>query len=157
MQKPGCFPPRTPGAPGLGQSLCSGTEHRALGKESLFWKGSVALRGPLCPGCCMIHLGLMLLEPPQESVRRVPAWGSETEQTRRAPDLGGGLGLPGQELYARHYQLRCPFLGNSLVVQWLGLGPSTAGGRASISVWGIKILHAVMCSQKQNCCPLVND
>ena len=92
MQKPGCFPPRTPGAPGLGQSLCSGTEHRALGKESLFWKGSVALRGPLCPGCCMIPLGLMLLEPPQESVRRVPAWGSETEQTRRAPDLGGGLG-----------------------------------------------------------------
>ena len=38
-----------------------------------------------------LHLGLKLLEPPQESVRRVLAWGSETEQTR-APDLGGRLG-----------------------------------------------------------------
>lgn len=90
MQKPGCFPQGPLGPLGW-VSLCSGTEHRALGKESLFWKGSVTLRGPLRPGCCLIHLGLMLSEPPQESVWGVPAWGSETEQSR-APDLGGGLG-----------------------------------------------------------------
>ena len=39
--------------------------------------------------------------------------------------------------------------GNSLVVQWLGLRASTAGGTGSIPGWGNKILQAAWCSQKK--------
>ena len=38
---------------------------------------------------------------------------------------------------------------NSLVVQWLGLCASTAGGPGLISGWGTKILQAVRCGQKK--------
>ena len=36
--------------------------------------------------------------------------------------------------------------GNSLVVQWLELHASTAGGMGSVPGWGAKILHAIWCS-----------
>ena len=36
----------------------------------------------------------------------------------------------------------------SLVVQWLGLCTSTAGGTGSIPGWGTKILHASLGGQK---------
>ena len=39
--------------------------------------------------------------------------------------------------------------GNSLVVQWLGLGALTARGLGWIPGWGIKILQAVRCGQKK--------
>ena len=35
------------------------------------------------------------------------------------------------------------FVGTSLVVQWLGLHASTAGGQGSIPGWGTKIPHAL--------------
>ena len=38
--------------------------------------------------------------------------------------------------------------GISLVVQWLRLRASTAGGKGSIPGWGTKIPHAVQRSQK---------
>ena len=38
--------------------------------------------------------------------------------------------------------------GTSLVVQWLRLGASNAGGMGSIPAWGTKIPHAMQCSQK---------
>ena len=40
-------------------------------------------------------------------------------------------------------------LGNSLVVQWLGLCASTAGGASSIPGQGTKILQTVWCGQKK--------
>ena len=39
--------------------------------------------------------------------------------------------------------------GTSLVVQWLGLGTSTAGGTGSIPDWRSNILHDKQCSQKK--------
>ena len=39
------------------------------------------------------------------------------------------------------------FLGNSLAVQWLGLGPLTARGPGSIPGRGTKILQATQCGQ----------
>ena len=39
--------------------------------------------------------------------------------------------------------------GKSLVVQWLGLHTSAAGGTGSISGQGTKIPHALRCSQKK--------
>ena len=39
--------------------------------------------------------------------------------------------------------------GTSLVVQWLGLRVSTAGGLGSIPGWGTKILQATQCGQKK--------
>ena len=39
--------------------------------------------------------------------------------------------------------------GNSLVVQWLGLGALTARGPGSIPSWGVKILQAVRLGQKK--------
>ena len=42
------------------------------------------------------------------------------------------------------------FLGNSLVVQWLGLLASTAGSTGSIPGQGTKIPHAARRSQKEN-------
>ena len=39
-------------------------------------------------------------------------------------------------------------LGNSLVIQWLGLHASTAGGIGSVPGWGTKIPHALWHSQK---------
>ena len=36
-----------------------------------------------------------------------------------------------------------PGIGSSLVVQWLRLQASTAGGMGSIPGWGTKILHAM--------------
>ena len=39
--------------------------------------------------------------------------------------------------------------GTSLVVQWLRLCASIAGGMGLIPGWGTKILHATQCSQKQ--------
>ena len=38
--------------------------------------------------------------------------------------------------------------GNSLVVQWLGLHASTAGGMGLIPGWGTEMLCAAWCSQK---------
>ena len=43
--------------------------------------------------------------------------------------------------------------GTSLVVQWLSLHASTAGGTGWIPVWGTKIPHAAWCSQKQQRAP----
>ena len=40
-------------------------------------------------------------------------------------------------------------LGTSLVVQWLGLCASTAGGEGSILGQGTKIPHAMCCGQKK--------
>ena len=40
--------------------------------------------------------------------------------------------------------------GTSLVVQWLRLRASTAGGTGLILGWGTKIPHAERCSQKLN-------
>ena len=40
--------------------------------------------------------------------------------------------------------------GASLLVQWLGLCTSTAGGVGLISGWGTKISHAAQCSKKTN-------
>ena len=40
--------------------------------------------------------------------------------------------------------------GTSLVVQWLSLLPSTAGGVGSIPGWGTKIPNAMWCGQKPN-------
>ena len=40
-------------------------------------------------------------------------------------------------------------MGNFLVVQWLGLHTSSAGGRGSIHGWGTKIPHGTWCSQKK--------
>ena len=40
------------------------------------------------------------------------------------------------------------FFGNSLAVQWLGLGASTAGGPSSIPGQGTKILQAAQCGKK---------
>ena len=37
----------------------------------------------------------------------------------------------------------------SLVVQWLRLGASIAGGMDSIPGWGTKIPHSTWCSQKK--------
>ena len=39
-------------------------------------------------------------------------------------------------------RLKASMLRTCLVVQWLGLHVSTAGGKGSIPGWGIKILHA---------------
>ena len=39
--------------------------------------------------------------------------------------------------------------GISLVVQWLRLCASNAGGAGLIPGWGTKIPHAVQCSQKE--------
>ena len=41
------------------------------------------------------------------------------------------------------------WVGTSLVVQWLGLWASNAGGTGSIPGWGTQILHAVQCGHKQ--------
>ena len=38
---------------------------------------------------------------------------------------------------------------NSLVVQWLGLCASTAGGTGSLPGWGTKILHAAQCGENK--------
>ena len=40
-------------------------------------------------------------------------------------------------------------MGTSLVVQWLRICASTAGGMGSIPGWGTKIPHAAQSSQKQ--------
>ena len=40
-------------------------------------------------------------------------------------------------------------LGNSLAVQWLGLGASMAGGPGSIPGWGTKIPQATWHSQRK--------
>ena len=39
-------------------------------------------------------------------------------------------------------------VGNSLVVQWLGLGALTAEGPDSIRGWGTKTLQSVQCGKK---------
>ena len=39
--------------------------------------------------------------------------------------------------------------GTSLVVQWLGLHPSTTRGMGSIPGWGTKILHAMQQKKKK--------
>ena len=40
------------------------------------------------------------------------------------------------------YFLNC-HVGDSLVIQWLGIHASTAGGKGSTPGWGTKILHIV--------------
>ena len=40
-------------------------------------------------------------------------------------------------------------IGNSLVVQWLGVHAFTAQGLGSIPGWGTKILQDARCGQKQ--------
>ena len=44
--------------------------------------------------------------------------------------------------------LKIKSLGTSLVVQWLGLQASSAGGSGSIPGWGPKIPHAMWHGQK---------
>ena len=44
------------------------------------------------------------------------------------------------------------YVGNSLVVQWLGLRASTAGGLGLIPDWGTKILQATWYSRKKKVC-----
>lgn len=45
-----------------------------------------------------------------------------------------------------HYSVmeRLPCMGTSLVAQWVRLQASTAGGTASVCVWGTKIPHAAV-------------
>ena len=52
-----------------------------------------------------------------------------------------------------HWSLKLPLLGTFLVVQWLRLHASTAGGMGSIPGWGTKMLHALQCGKKKkkNC------
>ena len=45
--------------------------------------------------------------------------------------------------------LKKQYIGNSLVVQWLGFWAFTAGGPGSIPVWGNKFLRAAQCGQKE--------
>ena len=49
--------------------------------------------------------------------------------------------------------IQCCFLnchvGDSMVIQWLEIHTSTAGGRCSIPGWGTKILHATSMAKKQ--------
>ena len=40
--------------------------------------------------------------------------------------------------------------GNSLVVQWLGLSASTAGGMGSIPVGELKIMHASLAKKRED-------
>ena len=47
------------------------------------------------------------------------------------------------------YQIKITFLGNSLAVQWLGLGVLTAQGQGSIPGLGTKISQAARRSQKR--------
>ena len=42
-----------------------------------------------------------------------------------------------------HWSLKLPLLGTFLVVQWLRLHASTAGGMGSIPGWGTKIPQAM--------------
>ena len=46
-------------------------------------------------------------------------------------------------------KLKKKIRGNSLAVQWLGLGAFTAEGPGSIPGWGTKIPQAVWCRQKK--------
>ena len=48
-------------------------------------------------------------------------------------------------------------LGNSVLVQWLGLQASTAEGTGLIPGWGTKIPHATWHGQKKSPCPLAVD
>ena len=52
-----------------------------------------------------------------------------------------------EEKVARKIELLLP--GNFLVVQCLGLCPSTAGGMGLTHDWGTEIPHAVQCGPKQ--------
>ena len=53
---------------------------------------------------------------------------------------------------SRCWSYACRFkiknVGNSLVVQWLGLGAFTVEGPGSISVWGTKILQVMQHDQE---------
>ena len=53
-----------------------------------------------------------------------------------------------QPLYYQNNTLRSDVLRNSLVVQWLGLHASTAGGTGSVPGQGTKIPHAAWQGQK---------
>ena len=48
-------------------------------------------------------------------------------------------------------------IGDSLVVQWLELWASTAGGTGSILGWGSKILHALWHGQKKKKKNMISD
>ena len=49
-------------------------------------------------------------------------------------------------LFARNYHKKITKRGNSLVVQWLQIHASTAGGTNSTSGWETKTLHAMQCT-----------
>ena len=51
-------------------------------------------------------------------------------------------GIDKKHIYSKYW-------GTSLVVQWLGLHPSTAGGIDSIPGWGTKLPYATRCGQPQ--------
>ena len=57
--------------------------------------------------------------------------------------------MRGNLLYSKSTDLNIHLIGNSLVVQWLGLCASTAGGMGLIPGLGTKILQAARCSQKK--------
>ena len=46
-------------------------------------------------------------------------------------------------------QIKIGKAGTSLVVQWLGLRASNAGGTGSIPGWETRILQAVQCGKKK--------
>ena len=58
----------------------------------------------------------------------------------------GGAGIKYQSSLRGRVNEKVLDLGSSLVVQWLGLCPSTAGGTGSIPGQGTKIPHALRCS-----------
>ena len=53
-----------------------------------------------------------------------------------------------RDVRLRQFKKKQTGLGTSLMVQWLRLQTSTAGGMDSIPGWGTKILYAVQHSQK---------
>ena len=59
------------------------------------------------------------------------------------------MGLYHSEEGTKGHGMKLEGRGTSLVVQWLGLGTSTAGGTGSIPGWRTNILHDKQCSQKK--------
>ena len=79
------------------------------------------------------------IEPPEQTEKTITELNSDTSYKRMQC-----LQYFGEKKVAFFFE------GNSLVVQWLGLHNSTAGGTGSIPSWEVsKILHAAQCSRKK--------
>ena len=77
----------------------------------------------------------------------LPLDGSKAPWTRYVPNRAYlSIFLPEPTSPGLHPQKACP--GTSLVVQWLRLCTSNAGGVGSISGWGTEIPYAAQCGQK---------